>query len=134
MGWRAHDIELRYDLLVMILSTSTICRRRPNARGVSHPPYATAAAKYGIRLRADMCVLLSYYKMQDDWNDEHKLKALIAKALLAEGEACGCCPEKAAFIEKKMNMLTIVESARNLPLDKVAKVFGDPRGGLCLSR
>ena len=34
-------------------------------------------------------------------------------------------PEKAAFIEKKMNMLTIVESARDLPLDKVAKVFGE---------
>lgn len=74
-----------------------------------------------------MCVLLSYYKMQDDWNDEHKLKALIAKALLKPKarRVAAAYSEKAAFIEKKMNMLTIVESARNLPLDKIAKVFGE---------
>ncbi|MBQ1959781.1 MAG: hypothetical protein II354_05065, partial [Firmicutes bacterium] len=34
-------------------------------------------------------------------------------------------PQKADLIAKKMNMLTIVESAKDLPMDKVAKVFGE---------
>ena len=55
------------------------------------------------------------------------LPILIAKALLKPKarRVAAAYPEKAAFIEKKMNMLTIVESARNLPLDKIAKVFGE---------
>ena len=34
-------------------------------------------------------------------------------------------PEKASFIEKKLNMLSIVEQAKNTPIDKVAKLFGE---------
>ena len=76
---------------------------------------------------ADMCVLLAYYKCKDDWKDEHRLKSRLAMALLSRKakQVAEQYPEKASFIEKKMNMLDIVENARNLPIDKVAKVFGE---------
>ena len=98
------------------------------SRCIVHPVHKHCSRRSRVSdYCADLCVLLSYYKMQDDWNDEHKLKALLAKALLkpTAKRVASNSPEKAAFIEKKMNMLTIVESARNLPLDKVAKVFGE---------
>ena len=76
---------------------------------------------------ADMCVLLAYYKCKDDWDDEKKLKAKAGMNGLKKKarRAAEKYPEKAASIAKKMNMLSIVESAENLPVDKVAKVFGE---------
>ena len=76
---------------------------------------------------ADMCVLLAYYKCVDDWNDEKNLKAGVSKGALKRKaqKVAQKYPEKADLIEKKMHMLTIVESAKNLPMDKVAKVFGE---------
>ena len=37
-------------------------------------------------------------------------------------------PEKASFVRKRINMLSIVESAPDTPIDKVAKVFGEIMG------
>ena len=127
----AGRMTLNYDMtfLVMILSDLyDLPEETKCTRCIVHPLHKHCSRKSAVSdYCADMCVLLSYYKMQDDWNDEHKLKALIAKALLKPKarRVAAAYPEKAAFIEKKMNMLTIVESARNLPLDKIAKVFGE---------
>jgi len=124
-------MSLNYDMtfLVMILSDLyDLPEETKCARCIVHPMHKHCSRKSAVSdYCADMCVLLAYYKLQDDWNDEHKTKALLAKALLKPkaGRVAAAYPEKAAFIEKKMNMLTIVESARDLPLDKVAKVFGE---------
>ena len=74
-----------------------------------------------------MCVLLSYHKCADDWNDEKKLNRWILGRLLRRKarKVEKLYPDKAAFIEKKLNMLSIVEHAKNTPIDKVAKVFGE---------
>jgi len=76
---------------------------------------------------ADMTVLLSYHKCMDDWQDEKKLSRLLLAKLLKPKmkKAAALYPEKAAFIEKKLNQLAIVENAKNTPIDKVAKVFGE---------
>ncbi|MCI6012534.1 MAG: DUF5685 family protein [Firmicutes bacterium] len=76
---------------------------------------------------ADMCVLLSYHKCVDDWNDEKKLNRWILSRLLRRKakKVEKLYPEKASFIEKKLNMLSIVEQAKNTPIDKVAKLFGE---------
>lgn len=124
-------MTLNYDMtfLVMILSDLyDLPEESTCSRCIVHP-----ASKHCNRRSevsdycADMCVLLSYYKCLDDWNDEHKISAWFTKNLLKPKakKVAARYPDKAAFIEKKMNMLTIVESAKNLPLDKVAKVFGE---------
>ncbi len=81
---------------------------------------------------ADMCVLLAYYKCMDDWHDEHKLSRKIYASLLHRRVRVieKQYPEMAGFVEKKMNMLSIVENAQEMPMDKVAKVFGEIMGAV----
>ena len=124
-------LTLNYDMtfLIMILADlydenhNCDCKRCLMHPGEKHCSVRTEATDYC----ADMCVLLSYYKCKDDWKDEHKLKSRIAMALLSRKakRVAAQYPEKASFVEKKMNMLDIVENAKNLPIDKVAKVFGE---------
>lgn len=127
----AGRLTLNYDMtfLIMILADlydakeSCECRRC-----IVHPFEKRDCRRSEVTdYCADMCVLLSYYKCRDDWKDEHKLKARLAMAALSRGakKVARRYPEKADFIEKKMNMLDIVENAKELPIDKVAKVFGE---------
>lgn len=127
-------LTLNYDMtfLVMILSDLYDVKEDVStARCIVHP-----AQKHQLRLSevtdycADMCVLLAYYKCLDDWNDEHALKAKATMSALKTKakKVAERYPEKADFIRKKMNMLSIVESAKDIPIDKVAKVFGEILG------
>ena len=79
---------------------------------------------------ADMCVYLAYYKTLDDWQDEHKLRSRFAMMLLAGAakKVRAAYPEKTSLIEAKLDLLKIVENADNLPIDKVARVFGEIMG------
>lgn len=79
---------------------------------------------------ADMCVFLSYFKALDDWNDEHSFKGWLAKNALKRkaNKVREKYPEKTSKIENQLDMLNIMESAGNVPLDKAAKSFGDIMG------
>ena len=76
---------------------------------------------------ADMCILLSYYKCLDDWKDEKKLSKKLMAGVL--GKKCRKVkeryPEKAEFVENRLNMLSIVESSKADHIDKAARVFGE---------
>lgn len=76
---------------------------------------------------ADMCILLSYYKCLDDWNDEKKLsKAALSKILKRKcRNIIAKYPKKAELVENRLNMLTIVESSKATSIDKAARVFGE---------
>ncbi len=127
----AGRLTLNYDMtfLIMILADlydqkqETCCKRCIVHPLKKHCSVCTEVTDYC----ADMCVLLAYYKCKDDWKDEHKLRARLCMAALSRHakKVAAAYPEKAEFIEKKMNMLDIVENAKNLPIDKVAKVFGE---------
>ena len=79
---------------------------------------------------ADMTVLLSYHKCMDDWQDERKLSSRLLAMLLKPKmkRAAAQYPEISAFVEKKLHQLTIAETAKNTPIDKVAKIFGEIMG------
>ena len=124
-------LTLNYDMTFLIMLLSDLYDEEETVeegRCIVHPVQKhtsrrTAATDYC----ADMCLLLAYYKCQDDWNDEKKVSARASMAAL-KGRAekiAAQYPQKADLIAKKMNMLTIVESAKDLPMDKVAKVFGE---------
>lgn len=81
---------------------------------------------------ADMCVFLSYFKCVDNWKDGKKLKSYIAMKCL-KGKADKVrklYPEKTDFIEKRLEMLSTLECAKNEPIDRVAKVFGEIMGAV----
>ena len=122
---------LNYDMtfLVMILSDLYEVEAKENCcRCIMHPIHKHCQRYNEVSdYCADMCVLLSYYKCVDDWNDEKKLNRWVLSKLLKRKckKVIKLYPEKVAFVEKKLNMLSIVESAKNTPIDKVAKVFGE---------
>ena len=79
---------------------------------------------------SDMCILLSYYKCADDWNDEKKLsKWFLSKILKRKcAKVKKKYPQKAEFIESRLNMLSIVESSKVIHIDRAARVFGEIMG------
>ena len=127
----AGRLTLNYDMTFLIMILADLYDEKHEcacARCIVHPLDKHCSARTeATDYCADMCVLLAYYKCRDDWKDEHKLKACFAMTVLSRKakHVAERYPEKAAFIEKKMNMLDIVENAKNLPIDKVAKVFGE---------
>ncbi len=124
-------LTLNYDMTFLIMILSDLYEEEETvefSRCIVHPMSKHCSRRTAVTdYCADMCVLLAYYKCLDDWNDEKTPKARISKNIL-KGKAQKVAkkyPQKADSIAKKMNMLTIVESAKNLPMDKVAKVFGE---------
>lgn len=130
----AGRLTLNYDMtfLAMLLSdlydketcdASCICIAHPLAK---HKEKRNEFSDYC----ADMCIYLAYYKAADDWNDEHRLRSKFAMALLsgAAKRVRAKYPEKTSLIESKLDLLKIVENADNLPIDKVARVFGEIMG------
>ena len=79
---------------------------------------------------ADMTILLGYHKCVDDWNDERKLSRWFLAKLLHPKvkKVTALYPKTAELIEKKLNQLTIAENAKDTPIDKVAKLFGEIMG------
>ena len=134
----AGRLTLNYDMTFLIMILADLYDEKHEcacARCIVHPLDKHCSARTeATDYCADMCVLLAYYKCRDDWKDEHKLKACFAMTVLSRKakRVAERYPEKAAFIEKKMNMLDIVENAKNLPIDKVAKVWRNHGGGFRL--
>ena len=124
-------LTLNYDMTFLIMILTDLYETEETVtygRCPVHPTKKHCSRRSSVTdYCADMCVLLAYYKCKDDWDDEKKLKAHVGMSSLKKrAEKVGRkYPEKAASIAKKMNMLSIVESAENLPIDKVAKVFGE---------
>lgn len=76
---------------------------------------------------ADMNVLLTYYKLIDDWEDDKKLSALVAAGLLRKeaGKAKRRHGFKASFIRVKLKELKRLEKHREKNIDRTAGCFGE---------
>lgn len=122
---------LNYDttFLVMLLSDLYDAEDKEEcSRCVVHPTKKHCHRQNEItEYCADMCMLLSYYKCVDDWNDEKKLsKGVMARILKRKyAKAREKYPEKAEFIEGRLNMLSIVESSKVTHIDRAARIFGE---------
>ena len=76
---------------------------------------------------ADMNVLLTYYKCQDDWNDEKNLVKLGYGATLKKQAKVveSRYPGKAENIKSALNSIYELEKACNANIDKLSNAFGD---------
>ena len=124
-------MTLNYDITFLVMLLSDLYDAEDKAkcsRCVVHPTRKHCHRENDITgYCADMCILLSYYKCADDWNDERKLsRGLLAKILKRKcRKVKERYPEKADFIENRLNMLTIVENSDVIHIDKAARVFGE---------
>lgn len=97
-------------------------------RCIAHPAHKQLVKQSDyLKYAADMNILLSYYKCEDDWNDEHKLlKALYGKMLLFKARKISRkYPEKAELIKSRLIKLSDAEKSNCADIDYVAGCFGD---------
>jgi hypothetical protein len=74
-----------------------------------------------------MCILLTYFKCLDDWNDEKKLsRRLLAKLLKRKCNLVEkAYPNKVKFVESKLRELSEIESEKLISIDDAARTFGE---------
>lgn len=127
-------VTLNYDMvfLVMLLSDlydeeEIVVKRRCVIHPIlKHEERISCATEYA----SNMCVLLTYYKFLDDYNDDHTIKsklgliALKSKIKRIERKY----EDKALFVKNKLSELSDLENAKSKELDNVAKLFGEIMG------
>lgn len=132
----AGRMTLQYDLTflaALLLSLQqeeeTLC----SARCVAHPirPCAQVQSQ-AISYCAGVNVLLAYYKLQDDWHDEHSAAALAGREALKRAflRAGAALPETAETIRQHLGMLSQMEMRGEPSADLPADCFGDLMGAL----
>lgn len=85
---------------------------------------------------ADMNILLSYYKCEDDWKDEKKYsKWFFAKMLEAKNEKIrGRYEEKARVIIDSLDSIFVGEQQKESNIDKMAGYFGEIMGQIFMCK
>lgn len=79
----------------------------------------------GISYSADMSVLLTYYKLKDDWTDEKSLKSLARIFyIFPVKKVKKCYPRQANAIKEQLKNLRMLETENCNQPDKVADCFG----------
>ena len=74
-----------------------------------------------------MNVVLAYYHLQEDWEDEKKISSLFAKGLLngKVKKIIQTYPRQSKVIAAKLKELSALEKEKCMDLDKVAGCFGE---------
>ncbi|MBP3700322.1 MAG: hypothetical protein J6I64_00380 [Lachnospiraceae bacterium] len=127
---KSGQMTLTYDLTFLIMLLTDLYQdesTQDQCRCVAHPleKHTTRTSRF-TDYAADMNLLLSYYKCEDDWNDERKWTKRTASTLLRKkAQDIGAnYPAKAAAIEKWLVQLHTYEQNHTGTIDEVAGCFG----------
>ena len=124
-------LTLNYDMTFLVMLLSDLYDEEDKteyARCMLHPAHKHCSRRNEITdYCADMCILLTYYKCADDWNDEKKL----SKKIWAQNLRRKCrriaekYPEKAELVKNKLLLLAETEKEEATHIDKTARIFGE---------
>ena len=120
-------LTLNYDMTFLVMLLSDLYDEEDKteyARCMLHPAHKHCSRRNEITdYCADMCILLTYYKCADDWNDEKKLsKKIWAQNLRRK---CRRIAEKAELVKNKLLLLAETEKEEATHIDKTARIFGE---------
>jgi len=124
------QMTLTYDMTFLILLLTSLYESETKAnsfRCMIHPVKRTAVLQNEFtEYAADMNLILSYYHLKDDWEDERKFFALTGSTLLKRKVkmAVGQYPRQAAVIQRELNQLSEFEKTKSDNLDEPAGCFG----------
>jgi hypothetical protein len=124
-------IILNYDMTFLVMLLSDLYDEEDQVqdnRCIVHPVRKHCSRQNEITdYCADMSVLLSYYNCLDDWKDDKKIrKKAMANMLKKKCDKVKAeYPDKAEFVEKKLQELAAVEEANEPNMDKAARIFGE---------
>lgn len=128
-GWTA-QMMLNYDLTFLALLLTGLYE--PETENEKHRCIVHPAAKHptvqndAVSYAADMCVLLAWQKLADDWYDERKADRKAMAVLLRSGyvRAAAQYPRQARAIEKSIRLLRRAERRECRDIDYVAGLTG----------
>lgn len=133
MGRRCSQLTrlgLSYDitfLAIVLSSMNNSLPKKENKSCIAHPfkRRSYIAGDEAIDYCADMGVLLEYYKLLDDWNDEHSIKALLGLLIFRIGKnrAFARNREKSTVIKECLDKLSRLEEAHCSSIDECADCF-----------
>ena len=108
---RTAQMMLNYDLTFLAILLTGLYESETKVeerRCILHPLNRHKSAENdAISYAADMCVLLSYHKLKDDWTDEHSIIGASGAALLKKSckELMQRYPRQGKAIEENIRLL-----------------------------
>lgn len=136
----AGQITLTYDMtfLVILLTSLYECEtRKEECRCVVHPVKKQKMLYNEItEYAADMNMILTYYKLLDDWKDEKSKASLAGLRILQKPfeKLKAEYPEKCRVIHKCLGLLQQCEKRGEESIDVTARYFGKLMGELFVYR
>ncbi|MEG0354808.1 MAG: DUF5685 family protein [Lachnospiraceae bacterium] len=134
------QLSLNYDMTFVILLLGGLYEpesERLETRCIAHPleKHPCLVNEY-TQYAADMNVLLTYYKCQDDWEDERKKSRLLYAKLLEKDckRVSKQYPQKANVITEKLRELSIQEQKGTMDIDYMAGLFGEIMAAILVYR
>lgn len=123
-------LTLNYDITFLILVLSALYRPKSNIieEGCITNPFKKKKKIINeiTEYAASMNVLLAYYKLEDNLNDENRIKDKVAYNLYKKKLklAYEKYPKKAEFIKAQLEELNKLEKEKNINIDMVSNTFG----------
>ena len=125
------QLTLSYDLTFLILLLTSLYEadtEEASCKCIAHPfeKHPTRSNEF-TDYAADMNLLLSYYKCEDDWLDEKKVSKKAMSGLLKKKVKLikDKYPEKAELIRQKLAQIHESELSGNENIDEMAGYFGE---------
>lgn len=126
---------LNYDLSFLSLLLSSIEEKEDHVRVencIAHPikKRLIVDENRSLKYTSSISIMLIYFKLLDDWNDDKSIKALIANVpfKMAIDKAKKENPYKFDFIEDKLREISNLEKNKCSEADEIASVFGKLMG------
>ena len=124
------QISLTYDMTFVILLLSGLYEpktKKGTTRCILHPVCKQTVRKNEItEYAADMNLILAYYHLQDDWEDEKKIGSFAGGCALRRRvkKAIGRYPRQSRVIQKELKNLAVYEKTGTTEVDLPAGCFG----------
>lgn len=128
------QISLAYDMTFLVMLLSSLYEpetREGVTKCIAHPfENQTVRRNFCTDYGADMNVLFTYYKCQDDWKDDKKVLKLAYGKLMkgAYRRLCSDYSEKIRKIDSLMRELSVEERRQNDDIDRMTGLFGEIMG------
>lgn len=127
-------LTLNYDITFLILVLTSLYRPKPTVieEGCITNPFKKKKKIINdiTEYAASMNILLAYYKLEDNVNDEKGIKDIVAYKLYKSKRklAYEKYPHKAEFIKSQLEELNRLEQDKNINIDIVSNTFGNLMG------
>ncbi|MDR0880727.1 MAG: DUF5685 family protein [Clostridioides sp.] len=127
-------LSLNYDIIFLIVLLSGVYR--PKSKITEERCIVSPFKKKNIQTNeiteyaADMNVLLTYYKLEDDMADDNDLKSKLSFIIFQRNfkSAYENYPKKAGYIKNQLENLQKLESEKCNDIDEVSNTFGNLMG------